>query len=341
LQKLLFSVLTGIFLFGIIGNSQLVYGEKFVIDDNDYELTGAFSEIFSFELFPGAYGGTGPPEPPPSDTPVSIVLMKITDKCKIFKINKGVTAGGQDLLIRTVLVKFPPGTIQQPTTIAPPTTRTFGADFDRFDYKPTKLKVPTTPPMATLTVCRISSEVEFLIQVSTEPKFQIGALIVHEVFSDAPEADSFRFRSQFIVPKELPENCNEQVMVTSTNVLGTLMISCEDGPGDTSKVIVVGDVSDPSMPAITAIVIDPLGDTFLLVTEVCILFLDDSFICPTDTDLNFSFDLPTIPIEPVGGELIPLDSTMVLAAGAQYTAVWIIPVIVSAIGIGIVIARKF
>jgi len=44
---------------------------------------------------------------------------------------------------------------------------------------------------------------------------------------------------------------------------------------------------------------------------------------------------------PVGGQIIPLDSTMVLAAGAQYTAAWMIPVLVSAIGIGIVIARKF
>ncbi len=43
----------------------------------------------------------------------------------------------------------------------------------------------------------------------------------------------------------------------------------------------------------------------------------------------------------VGGELIPLDTTMILAAGAQYTAAWMIPVIISAIGIGIVIARKF
>ena len=43
----------------------------------------------------------------------------------------------------------------------------------------------------------------------------------------------------------------------------------------------------------------------------------------------------------VGGELIPLDTTMVLVAGTQTTAAWMIPVIVSAIGIGIVIARKF
>jgi len=43
----------------------------------------------------------------------------------------------------------------------------------------------------------------------------------------------------------------------------------------------------------------------------------------------------------VGGELIPLDTTMVLVAGSQNTAAWMIPIIVSAIGIGIVIARKF
>jgi len=47
------------------------------------------------------------------------------------------------------------------------------------------------------------------------------------------------------------------------------------------------------------------------------------------------------PSSAVGGELIPLDSTMVLAAGAQYTAAWMIPVIVSGIGFAIVIARKF
>ncbi len=43
----------------------------------------------------------------------------------------------------------------------------------------------------------------------------------------------------------------------------------------------------------------------------------------------------------VGGELIPLDTTMVLVAGTQTTAAWMIPVLVSAIGIGIVLARKF
>jgi len=43
----------------------------------------------------------------------------------------------------------------------------------------------------------------------------------------------------------------------------------------------------------------------------------------------------------VGGEFIVIDSTALLVTGAQVNAAWMIPVIVSAIGIGIVIARKF
>jgi len=43
----------------------------------------------------------------------------------------------------------------------------------------------------------------------------------------------------------------------------------------------------------------------------------------------------------VGGELIPIDTTMVLLAGTHSIASWMIPVIVVGIGFAIVIARKF
>ncbi len=52
---------------------------------------------------------------------------------------------------------------------------------------------------------------------------------------------------------------------------------------------------------------------------------------------NIRFTCP----DAVGGEFIPLDATMVLVAGTHTAAAWMIPVIISAIGIGIVIARKF
>ncbi len=43
----------------------------------------------------------------------------------------------------------------------------------------------------------------------------------------------------------------------------------------------------------------------------------------------------------VGGVFEGVDTTSLVVAGAQMNAAWMIPVIVSAIGIGIVIARKF
>ncbi len=43
----------------------------------------------------------------------------------------------------------------------------------------------------------------------------------------------------------------------------------------------------------------------------------------------------------VGGSMIQMETTSILAAGAQYTAAWMIPTLIAAAGIGIVIARKF
>jgi len=54
------------------------------------------------------------------------------------------------------------------------------------------------------------------------------------------------------------------------------------------------------------------------------------------TTIDVTFGSP-----PIGGEMINVDSTALILTGSQMTAAWMIPVIVSAIGIGIVIARKF
>jgi len=74
---------------------------------------------------------------------------------------------------------------------------------------------------------------------------------------------------------------------------------------------------------------------------------------PLGSPVNESPSLSTgsiiaIPIEnggpngvKVGGEFIGIDTTAVLLAGAQMTSVWLVPFIVAAIGIGIVLARKF
>jgi hypothetical protein len=48
-----------------------------------------------------------------------------------------------------------------------------------------------------------------------------------------------------------------------------------------------------------------------------------------------------MPRTAVGGHMIPVDTTVLLLAGTQYMGAWLIPLIVSAVGVGIVILRKF
>jgi len=83
-------------------------------------------------------------------------------------------------------------------------------------------------------------------------------------------------------------------------------------------------------------------------------FLED-WIChpnPSNENVFFSFGpdtridevlIDSVSFEEplVGGEFIEVDSTALLLAGAQMNAAWMIPVIVSGIGIAIVIAIKF
>ena len=52
---------------------------------------------------------------------------------------------------------------------------------------------------------------------------------------------------------------------------------------------------------------------------------------------DFSFTLQQNCGQAVGGEMIPLDATMVLVAGAQTNAAWMIPILVSAAGIGLLL----
>ncbi|GBF24865.1 hypothetical protein MnTg01_01210 [archaeon MnTg01] len=42
----------------------------------------------------------------------------------------------------------------------------------------------------------------------------------------------------------------------------------------------------------------------------------------------------------VGGEFLSIDSTALLIAGTQTSAIWLAPVVISAIGIGLVLVRK-
>ena len=123
---------------------------------------------------------------------------------------------------------------------------------------------------------------------------------------------------------------NQEVRVeirdsTGTTVLGTIF---DTNPGD--------PLIQPGPNArsfdITTLMQSLEGQTVrLCFTEEDNLFFFNYFV----DDVSLTIDTML-----VGGELLPIETTSLLLAGAQSFS-WMIPVIVSAIGIGIVIARKF
>ncbi len=269
------------------------------------------------------------------DIPVSVVFLGKVDDCKIIQIDQGFKARtGKEaipLLIKAVDVDVTVGFIKagMPITIDPPTTGKVTQTSAEFVYDPDKSGNPTTPTRATLTVCPGSEQLVFGVEVLTAPPIQVGKLFVHEKLVDAPESDSFAFENVFIIPKKLPTNpteCAKKIDISdSTNVdPTTLNIKCKGISGG-SQVTIFGVPIDESKPAIVGIVIDPLGDTFLLITDVCILNADDSFVCPTDIDINLKFDLPTKFDDDgnggggstIGGEIIPIETNSLILVSAQ------------------------
>jgi len=88
------------------------------------------------------------------------------------------------------------------------------------------------------------------------------------------------------------------------------------------------------------------NDSFVFPNGLAVVDPSDGMITslpnPTSFDDHTSGLTHVSPtLNAVGGEFLGVDSTALLVAGVQMNAAWMIPVIVSAIGIGIVIARKF
>ena len=286
-------------------------------------------ELFSIQ---NAYGGVI------TITPASITFMGNQGGCKVFEIRGGTDSDGvKSILFKLAVVDTGNPDIARPSTVVPGELLSSTGNTDTFIFE---LFGEDKTTMATLKVCPIvEDEVEFEIIIASTG-VSIGKLIVLERIGDAEEGNNFDFQTTWVFKKE-GLDC-DSIRIGGTNFVGDeFLIFCEPvNPPGVNEIKAVGTVADPSQPAIGAISVDPLGDTFLLIADLCILNLDNSFVCPIDFAVDFLVELPTIANPTVGGTLISIDTTTLVLAGTQMNAAWMIPVLVSAIGIGIVIARK-
>jgi len=114
-----------------------------------------------------------------------------------------------------------------------------------------------------------------------------------------------------------------------------------------------GVFSDESLPASLDIadfddkILDPGSFPLVLNFDALLIFFEvvgfdefEGLLTVDVTSISTAESCPPVPMA-VGGEFIGIDNTALLVSGTYSTAAWMIPIIVSAIGIGIVIARKF
>jgi len=137
-----------------------------------------------------------------------------------------------------------------------------------------------------------------------------------------------------IVPLSLT-GVNPIIVDKSPNLKGEIFIDrISDDPLDC--VALIRDTVKPTSPAVLGIAGDPDGDFFLSVLEICIVDSEDNVSCPD----NYATSILLSPSLPIGGEIIPIDTTALLLSSVQGTSMWIIPIVISAAGIGLVLVRK-
>ena len=139
-----------------------------------------------------------------------------------------------------------------------------------------------------------------------------------------------------LVPIEIVElrliSTNPIVVVDKTpNLIRPTIEEISDTPLDCSALI--RGTLQSSTPAVLSISGDPEGDFFLSVLEICINN-ENVITCPD----NYSTSILLSPESPIGGKIIPIETTALLIAGAQTSALWILPVILA--GVGLIAFRK-
>jgi len=127
------------------------------------------------------------------------------------------------------------------------------------------------------------------------------------------------------------------ISATTSFIVGDSQAGTSD---ETFETNIVGDASAPNGPRLHTNTANVLAFVSAGMTDadLTIESAQTSADCLTWIAQVFDFSVERLA---VGGEFLGVDTTAILLAGTQTSAAWMIPVIVSGIGIGIVIARKF
>jgi len=257
------------------------------------------------------------------------------NRCKIFEIKdfedvaRTVKGGISEITVEPLFNSIT-------TSVVPPSDNT---DPDIFLY----VKKPR-PHEVTLTVCKgptfdETQQTEFTIEVkdlqTPEKVRKVGVIQSQEKVD--PKTNEFS--SVFTIDKN-KVNCKAveagKTIKTTDNVEITPNkdITCiKPDPKKRGFVVsVTGRITD-GKPGVVVVPIDPPTLHFLGFIEACIELPDLSLNCPTDIELEVDV-AEVFPDPVVAGKHLPIDTTALMLAGIQSSAIWMIPTLAGLAGAG-------
>jgi hypothetical protein len=232
----------------------------------------------------------------------TIDLTEVDPKtgCKTFKIE----SGGKSLIDK-VFVFAKKEDMKRPTFA--PSGKISEAINPTFGFQ--GWEIDTNSGVVTITICPKKAEIQFAVRADDTlgNKFQV------EVFEKKIKGKNFEATFEF-GKLASQENCKITEDTAKTNNLKNVKIKCKEKGIAFTEVTVSGELIDEKKPGSVIVAYDPPDVIFFGVVEIL---------------------LPLV----VGGDLLPIESTSLVLAGAQSFS-WMIPVILSVLGIGLFVFRK-
>jgi len=286
-------------------------------------------------------------------SPLKITFKGLEDRCKVFEItdiNEGKLGGGG----RVMKVEVEGSNVKDsPTTVPVIVPAQIDNNFIFEKGTPVKIVITICPDDPALPM-------EFTLRAFSTDK-ELLQVRVHNVITEAVEGkEDGTFEASFLVPKvgicdKVKKKFMEQKDVTlecSEKTKEEVKEFLEGGAGGTSLTgatftldSVTGFPAEPgtlvtvsgsaNTPETLAVGVNPPTNWILMVLEICSFDINFNLICPSNFSTSIIFT--TIPI---GGELLPLDTTALLLAGVQSVSMWMIPVVVAGIGIGVFVIKR-
>jgi len=157
--------------------------------------------------------------------------------------------------------------------------------------------------------------------------------------TDGSATGKFEFVKTDTDCAKIVKEVKEKLKKTNVENVEVTCKKIRDKPVPKFEVTITGSLIDGRKPGSITSAFDPHQVFNVMQLNICVIdLITGNLICPTSVPVNLILEFAS---HVIGGTILPLDSTSLILAGLETSALWLAPVVISAAGIGLfVVSRK-